>query len=903
METSETEQSVTTVPFNDHTTASQALSQLLSSNETAPVDDQTPATTVSPPTVKSKESFDVSPPTVSMSFPGAFPTSDASVIAPDAEPPSLTSTTTTTSLDHSSIARPSTPPSLSDTPTRQPSSPQATTRSSSTSDGTPDQTVRIDILSRLPSEMSIKILGYLRGPKTLARCAAVNRTWNRLANDELNWKALCFLRWSTKQHIAKELHTRVDYSSLIQRLTIKEMKGILQSRKVDTRGLMEKSEFQERIINTLPKNSPDQTGIIWRSKWKASFVVAELDSKRTILTKDELCSLRWTFRLMYPEWPADRLINARFFPDYSYESDMPHGPRKMSWRFYLNDIQVEQYPALSVHRDKNWGYILTNQMAIFHSYPSSPPPPMSHPHPPPSETLKLAAEDVIHASHPIESPQADRRKPMPIGVVSRSTDVQVGRIHYNPDARDALVVIRLMAVLTITLIAVVVINVFFIFRNSSQSSGPSVNQPPLPPPSIVQPRNSNDNGPVTFLEVLSQSYALGIAMLFVAWGFSFHTLSHLMRLHYDMYDGGAVGAERGTGVLRMRRITMAGTSALDEVDPRVIEDYNFNNRNDSNNNNRNVSINVSSPTLLKKLQYLSFATLSALGLSGVVPGLGVYRLPNGSRNLQYFGKWSDGEPDFMEVNAEIQHAESRASLSTSVTQFNEPQNRALLSVETLNNSSETEAGIRNRTSPVPPTSPTRSSFHTARTTLEPTPPTPVTNDPTSDPPKPTTYPADPYIIRLPMATSQSVHRLRIPPAGTNSDTGGWTVADMGGVCVAVSSTDSILPNIESPSMLNSPIATTTAAEREDSPVDRPVPSVYPPPPATGTLPRTRSQELVEGVLWDISRSLLRNETSGSSSGVGPEIRRRRGRRDEGRVVQVLKEEDVDAHLLRLVLGE
>jgi hypothetical protein len=67
---------------------------------------------------------------------------------------------------------------------------------------------RFDIISNLPSEISIKILGYLRGPKTLARCCGVNRMWNLYGNDELNWRNLCFLRWGAKQHVKMELHPR-----------------------------------------------------------------------------------------------------------------------------------------------------------------------------------------------------------------------------------------------------------------------------------------------------------------------------------------------------------------------------------------------------------------------------------------------------------------------------------------------------------------------------------------------------------------------------------------------------------------------------------------------------------------------------------------------------------------------
>ncbi|KAJ3322880.1 hypothetical protein HDU76_013785 [Blyttiomyces sp. JEL0837] len=231
-------------------------------------------------------------------------------------------------------------------------------------------TIKMDIIGHLPFELAIKIFSHLRGPKTLARCALVSRRWTASANSELNWRNLCKIRWSRQKHIHFELHPKVDYTSLVSSLSVKEMKGILKSRGVDdgkVKACLDKEDLKGLVSSTLPKGAMPQDGVVWRSKWKASFVVAEWEGKKTVLTKEDLCSLNWNFRMLYHEWPADRIIKAKFNRDYSYESDMLHGDRKMSWRFYANDIQVEQYPPLTIHRDKQWGYILTNNMAEFQS--------------------------------------------------------------------------------------------------------------------------------------------------------------------------------------------------------------------------------------------------------------------------------------------------------------------------------------------------------------------------------------------------------------------------------------------------------------------------------------------------------------------------------------------------------
>ncbi|KAJ3106502.1 hypothetical protein HDU96_008210 [Phlyctochytrium bullatum] len=226
---------------------------------------------------------------------------------------------------------------------------------------------RLDILVMLPDELSIKCLQGL-GPKTLSRCSMVSKAWHAIATDDTLWKPLCQKRWASKKHTKFGLHPRVNYLSLLDRLSVREIKDILNTRKVDIKGVTEKAELRELVKNTTPRG-PNQDGTVWPGKWKASFVVAELDASRVDITKEELCTFEWTFRMNYPDWPENHLVRAKFNRDYTYESDLSFGQdRKMSWRFYMKDIQVEQYPPLHVRRAKDWGYILDNGYAIFHSY-------------------------------------------------------------------------------------------------------------------------------------------------------------------------------------------------------------------------------------------------------------------------------------------------------------------------------------------------------------------------------------------------------------------------------------------------------------------------------------------------------------------------------------------------------
>ncbi|KAJ1568070.1 hypothetical protein HK096_007655, partial [Nowakowskiella sp. JEL0078] len=113
-----------------------------------------------------------------------------------------------------------------------------------------------DIISNLPYEIALRILSNIRTAKLLCRCTLVNKSWNKLANDDLLWKELCRKKWASKKHMKLELHPRVDYSNLIESLSIKEMKNILERRQVLYKLLLEKREIVARLKETRPPDSP-----------------------------------------------------------------------------------------------------------------------------------------------------------------------------------------------------------------------------------------------------------------------------------------------------------------------------------------------------------------------------------------------------------------------------------------------------------------------------------------------------------------------------------------------------------------------------------------------------------------------------------------------------------------------
>ncbi|KAJ1555580.1 hypothetical protein HK405_000060 [Cladochytrium tenue] len=169
-------------------------------------------------------------------------------------------------------------------------------------------------------------------------------------------------------------YTTPQWPRLLAGLTVRELRGLLVARRRPEllRGAADKDELRRAVARgSLPPYAPPQRGrgFTFRCRWKASFMVAERDRRRTKISKDELCEFDWcvSVRMMFHQWPDDQQVLARFNRDFTYDSDMNRG-QKMNWRFYLGDVQVEQFPALVVERvAADWGFRLNNNMAVLTS--------------------------------------------------------------------------------------------------------------------------------------------------------------------------------------------------------------------------------------------------------------------------------------------------------------------------------------------------------------------------------------------------------------------------------------------------------------------------------------------------------------------------------------------------------
>lgn len=175
---------------------------------------------------------------------------------------------------------------------------------------------RIDILTSVPAEISISILSYFDF-KSLLTLAQVCRRWQELCDNDTLWRQCAEKMWKGKERTEMSLAHRLDYGPLAGHLNVKEMKDIIRLRKVNPKALIEKQDWIDCIVSSTPKLSPKLQS--WPiNKWKASFIAKFTDARRTIITKEELCSIEWLLLLIQEVfnarkrfWWRDRSISVQ----------------------------------------------------------------------------------------------------------------------------------------------------------------------------------------------------------------------------------------------------------------------------------------------------------------------------------------------------------------------------------------------------------------------------------------------------------------------------------------------------------------------------------------------------------------------------------------------------------------
>ncbi|KAJ3388382.1 hypothetical protein HDU84_009816 [Entophlyctis sp. JEL0112] len=165
-----------------------------------------------------------------------------------------------------------------------------------------------------------------------------------------------------------QLHPSVDYArGLRKSLSPLEIQQILKARGYEFSSQGKLSWLT--LESSLPETAPSQTEIIWHSKWKASYMVAEVDSRRTRLTHKELSGIDWSFK--FKQWMAEENLRARFRDDFTLWSDVIEMDEDfghtLQWCFEDDGVRVEHFPLLIISRADDWGFVMQNRHVILYS--------------------------------------------------------------------------------------------------------------------------------------------------------------------------------------------------------------------------------------------------------------------------------------------------------------------------------------------------------------------------------------------------------------------------------------------------------------------------------------------------------------------------------------------------------
>jgi hypothetical protein len=158
-----------------------------------------------------------------------------------------------------------------------------------------DEELLLENFQSLSEEIIEKIFFYLNIRDTIS-VERVCTDWKRISGSDSLWKHNCARLWRTKCLTPSTAHMTllptVNYTPLLSSLTVREIKGVLCARKIDYHGLCEKEELVALLESSTPPHVIQASPLI-HAKWKANFVCSYLDSRRSEITKDELCSIKW----------------------------------------------------------------------------------------------------------------------------------------------------------------------------------------------------------------------------------------------------------------------------------------------------------------------------------------------------------------------------------------------------------------------------------------------------------------------------------------------------------------------------------------------------------------------------------------------------------------------------------
>ena len=211
----------------------------------------------------------------------------------------------------------------------------------------------------LLNELWIRSFSYL-SEKDLFALGQVSRDFLIISSTDELWKPICDRRWKKKQNVKRFMRKEGE-------------EGINDGRVTYCTDLMKQYDHYEAFLRNLgpskyahlPALNMGSVRHIPKS-WKESYIMAEMDSKRPYLSKEELVYFKW--KLIYDGRPSQNGLR-QFNADGTYHSPymgVCNWQLEREWFSFAGT-------SLLVERDANtWGWIIgKNERTMYRSVDES----------------------------------------------------------------------------------------------------------------------------------------------------------------------------------------------------------------------------------------------------------------------------------------------------------------------------------------------------------------------------------------------------------------------------------------------------------------------------------------------------------------------------------------------------
>ena len=216
----------------------------------------------------------------------------------------------------------------------------------------------------LLNELWIRSFSYL-SEKDLFALGQVGRDFLIISSTDELWKPICLRRWKGKQNIKRFIKEgeegtndgRVTYcTDLMKQYNHSGLSAVENVRNV----VMMEWGYQYKYARLPALNFGSMMHKI--KSWKESYIMAEMDSKRPYLSKEELVYFKW--KLIYDSRPSQNGLR-QFNADGTYNSPYMG---LTSWELEDNEFSFAG-TSLRVERDTNtWGWIIgKNERTMYRS--------------------------------------------------------------------------------------------------------------------------------------------------------------------------------------------------------------------------------------------------------------------------------------------------------------------------------------------------------------------------------------------------------------------------------------------------------------------------------------------------------------------------------------------------------